>query len=119
MKRSDKMPVVKIHKPEQLPLRDLTQQKFDVWKNQLRVWLASDDSLAHFLPNGQYSRWEAEEANPLRIVQLVQPGPDLELQPEATVAQRQILLDKRRRQLDIFISQVASCVSINHYNTVV
>ena len=113
------MPVVKIHAPEKLPVRDLTQQKFDVWKTQLRAWLSSDDSLAHFLTNGRYNQWEAEEANPLRIPHLVQPGPDPELPADATAVQQQDLLDKRRRQLDIFLSQVANCVSDNHYTTVV
>ena len=113
------MPVVKIHAPEQLPLRELTEQKFSVWKTQLRAWLASDDSLAHFLPTGDYSEWESEELNPLRIPHLVQPGPDPDLPADPTDAQTRQLLDKRRRQLDIFLSQVASCVSLNHYNTVV
>jgi len=48
-----------------------------------------------------------------------EPGPDVDLPAGATEAQRRQLLDKRRRQLDIFLSQVATCVSINHYNTVV
>ena len=113
------MPVVKVRQPEQLPLRDLTEQKFSVWKNQLRAWLGSNDSLAPFLPTGQYHTWQAEEVNPNRIDQLIQPGPDRDLQQDATQAQRDQLLDKRRRQLDIFLSQVASCVSLNHYNTVV
>ena len=100
-------------------MRDLTEQQFSIWKNQLRAWLASDDSLAPFLPTGQYNTWESEETNPHRITELVQPGPDLDLRENPTEAQRTQLLDKRRRQLDIFLSQVASCVSLNHYNTVV
>ena len=113
------MPVVKIHAPEQLPLRGLMEEKFSIWKNQLRVWLASDDALAPFLPTGQYSEWLAEEVNPLRIVALVNPGPDIDLAENATPPQIAQLLNKRQRQLDIFLSQVASCVSTNHYNTVV
>ena len=89
------MPVVKIHAPEQLPLRELTEQKFSIWRNQLRVWLASDDSLAPFLAAGQYSQWESEEANLDRIRQLVQPGPDPGLPENHTQAQRE-LLEKRR-----------------------
>ena len=81
------MPVVKIHTPEQLPARDLTEQKFSIWKTQLHAWLSSDDTLAHFLPTGDYSEWQAEKTNPLRITQLVAPGPDLDLPAEATQAQ--------------------------------
>ena len=113
------MPVAKIRSPEPLPLKDLSEQKFGIWKTQLKAWLSSDDTLAPFLPTGNYSTWQAEETNPLRITELVQPGPDPDLPQNPTQAQRDQLLEKRRRQLEIFISQVASCVSINHYNTVV
>ena len=53
----------------------------------------------------------------MRIQALNNQDPDLT--PDATQAQRNTLLGKRRRQLEVFISQVASCVSLNHYNTVV
>ena len=113
------MPVIKIHKPEQLPVRELSEQLFDVWRLQLRAWLSSDQDMAQFLPRGRYSQWEAEEAYPDRIRQLVVTGPDPELPDNPTETQTEELLDKRRRQLEIFLIQVASCVSLNHYTTVV
>ena len=72
------MPTTKIKQPEPLPLRDLTEEKFGVWRTQLRAWLASDDLLAPFLPTGEYSEWDSEEANPMRIRQLAALDPDLQ-----------------------------------------
>ena len=99
------MPVVKIKPPEPLPLRDLSEQKFGIWKNQLKAWLASDDTLAVFLPTGTYPQWESEEVNPRRIQQLIQPGPDPDLPANPHQAHRDQLLDKRCRQLEIFLRE--------------
>ena len=57
------MPVAKIHTPEKLPARGLTEQQFVVDKAQLRAWLYSDKALGHFLPDSRYSQWLAEETN--------------------------------------------------------
>ena len=104
------MPVAKIHPPEKLPVRGLTDQQFQVWKTQLRAWLYSDEALGHFLPDGRYNTWQAEETNADRIQILADPDPELPNNP--TQLQRDELLTKRRRQLVIFLSQVANCVSI-------
>ena len=105
------MPVAKIHPPEKLPNKGLTEQNFKVWKTQLRTWLYSDEALGHFLTDGRYNEWQAEE-----VIQLTDPDPELPQHP--TQIQRDELLTKRRRQLVIFLSQVANCVSLNHYTTV-
>ena len=49
------MPVAKIHLPEKLPVRGLTEQQFQIWQTQLRAWLYSDEALGHFLPDGWYN----------------------------------------------------------------
>ena len=110
------MPVAKIHPPEKLPVRGLTDHQFQIWKIQLRAWLYSDEALGHFLPDGRYANWQAEETTPQKIQQLAEP--DTELPQNPTQLQRDNLLTKRMRQLVIFLSQVANCVSINHYTTV-
>ena len=97
------MPVAKIHPPEKLPVRDLTEQQFQVWQTQLRAWLYSDEALGHFLPDGRYSQWEAEETNPNRIQAFPNP-PDPELPQNPTQGQRDELPTKHRRQLVIFLS---------------
>ena len=111
------MPIAKIHPPEKLPVRGLTEQQFQVWQTQLRAWLYCDEALSHFLTDGRYAEWEAEEVNPHRIAELL-GNPDPELPQNPTAAQETDLLTKRRRQLVIFLSQVANCVSVNHYTTV-
>ena len=110
------MPVAKIHPPAQLPERGLTEQQFQVWQTQLRAWLYCDEALGHFLPDGRYNQWQAEETNAHRIPALADPDPELPQNP--TEAQIEDLLTKRRRQLVVFLSQVANCVSTNHYTTV-
>ena len=110
------MPVTKIHPPTQLPVRGLTEQQFQVWQTQLRAWLYCDEALGHFLPDGRYSQWQSEETNADRIQALADPDPELPQNP--TEAQTADLLTKRRRQLVVFLSQVANCVSTNHYTTV-
>ena len=88
------MPVAKIHPPEKLLVRGLTDQQFQVWKTQLRAWLYSDDALGHFLPDGIYANWQAEETNAQRILNLADLDPEHPLNP--TQLQRDDLLIKRR-----------------------
>ena len=111
------MPTVKIHAPTPLPDRGLTELRYNIWQNQLKSWLDSDDVLAQFMPRGRYSTWEAEERNPLRLDEVANGDPDLPA--DATDAQRQDLLEKRRRQLGVFLSQVASTVATSMYTTVI
>ena len=111
------MPTVKIHAPTPLPDRGLTEQKYDIWQNQLKSWLDSGDILAQFMPRGRYGVWEAEERNQLRLDAVADGDPDLP--QDATDAQTQDLLEKRRRQLGVFLSQVASTVATNMYTTVI
>ena len=93
------MPIAKIHQPEKLPVRGLTEQQFQVWQTQLRAWLYSDKALGHFLPDGRYNEWQAEENNAHPIPVLADPDPELPQNP--TQVQRDELLTKRRRQLYI------------------
>ena len=88
------MPIAKIHPPEKLPVCSLTEQQFQVWKTQLRAWLYSDETLGHFLPDGRYANWQAEETNAHRIVTLADPHPELPQDP--TQLQRDKLLTKTR-----------------------
>ena len=68
--------------------------------------------MSNFLPDRPYDAWQSEEANPHRVPDLAPTDPDVP--PNATVNQRAALLTKRRRQCQIFLSQVAKCVSETH-----
>ena len=61
-------------------------------------------------------RVHREKLNAQRTLQLANLDPELPQKP--TPIQREELLTKRRRQLVVFLSQVANCVSTNHYTTV-
>ena len=69
------------------------------------------------MPRGRYAVWLAEERNPLRIEALA--NGDLDIPQDATEEQRLDLLEKRRRQLGVFLSQVASTVATSMYTTVI
>ena len=107
------MPTAKVHPPNPLPPRSLTQTQFDIWASELEAWLAADDNQALFLPGAIYGEWQLEEDNPHRGAVVLATDPDLPAKP--TQAQRDSLRDKRRRQCKVFLSQVAKCVSQNHY----
>ena len=107
------MPSAKVHTPNPLPPKSLTQTQFDIWAAELQAWLAADDHNAQFLPGRMYGEWRSEEQNLDRIPVLAAGDPDLPAEP--TQQQRASLIDKRRRQCQVFISLVAKCVSENHY----
>ena len=107
------MPKAKVNAPEPLPPKGLTQTQFDIWAAKLEAWLAADDSQAFFLPGRLYGDWQLQEQNPHRVA-VVAPG-DPELPVDPTQQQRDALVDKRRRQCQVFILLVAKCVSENHY----
>ena len=71
------MPMAKVHAPNPLPLKSLTQTQFDIWSAELQAWLASDDSQAQFLPGSLYEDWQSEEQNPHRIAAVWPGDPDL------------------------------------------
>ena len=112
------MPTAKVHAPSPWPPKQLTQQQFNIWSSELEAWLASDKIQANFLPDRLYSTWQSQEQNPHRIPQLAEAG-DQDLPNNATPAQQLALLTKRRRQLQVFLSQVAKCVSENHYMEII
>ena len=103
------MPSAKVHPPNPLPPKALTQTQFDIWSAELQAWLAADDTQAQFLPGAIYAEWQSEEQNPHRIAATIATDPDLPAAP--TQAQRDALTAKRRRQCQVFLSLVAKCVS--------
>ena len=107
------MPTAKVHAPNPLPPKSLTQTQFDIWSAELQAWLSSDETQAQFLPGSLYETWQSEEENPNRIAAVL-PG-DPETPADATAAQLAALVAKRRRQCKVFLSLVAKCVSENHY----
>ena len=110
------MPGIKIFPPSQLPVKNLSQQQLEQWIVQLEIWLGQDNDMARFMERGIYRNWAADEVTPHRIAALHNNDP--KNLPALTDPQRDELLQERQRQLRTFLSQIAGCVSIEHYATI-
>ena len=72
------MPTVKILPPNPLPLKGLTQQKFDQWMSELKLYLGSDDDMERFMTEGIYNQWEAAKNNLHRIANVHDDDPAIQ-----------------------------------------
>jgi hypothetical protein len=99
------MTAIKIEPPAKLPEQGVTEVQFNIWREELEVYLEQDPRFAAFMAGGPYSRWEALEANPDRLSRPA--GGDTERD-----------LPARRRQLRTFLSLVAKKVDVLHFNIV-
>ena len=61
LKLSD-MPSLKIYPPSQLPDRDVTETQFNIWQEELEVYLLQEKDYAVFLKDGAYETWESLES---------------------------------------------------------
>ena len=96
------MPSVKLHPPNPLPPKTLTQQQYDIWKTELQAWLSGDDVLSLFLPDRKYPNWASEEQDPHQINDL--NTTDADIPNNSTQQQQDDLLTKRRRRVHTFLS---------------
>ena len=64
------MPSLKIYPPTQLPDRDVTETQFNIWQEELEVYLLQEKDYAVFLKDGAYETWESLESNKDRIAAL-------------------------------------------------
>ena len=55
------MPTIKIYPPSQLPDRNVSENEFYIWKEQLEVYLNQEESFQQFLEDGKYNTWKKEE----------------------------------------------------------
>ena len=99
------MAPIKIYPPTKLPEKGVTDLLFNIWVEEIEVYLSQDDRFTPFMRGGPYSTWLAYDANADRIA-----GP----QGEDAAAD----LPTRRAQLRTFLSIVAKACDINHYNVV-
>ena len=61
------MPSLKIYPPSQLPDRGVTETQFNIWQEELEVYLMQEKDYAVFLQDGSYATWESLESNKDRI----------------------------------------------------
>ena len=115
------MPTIKIYPPSQLSDRNVSEIEFNIWKEELEVYLSQEDSFQQFLEDGKYDTWKKEEEsrNGKRITELnAEEGQDANgeaLAPD--IVER--LLKQKNRDLRTFLSIIGKCVSQGHYSSVV
>ena len=115
------MPTIKIYPPSQLPDRNVSEIEFNIWKEDLEVYLSQEESFRQFLEDGKYDTWKKEEdsRNGKRITELkAEEGQDENgdvLAPD--VVER--VLKQKNRDLRTFLSLIGKCVSQGHYSSVV
>ena len=109
------MPSIKIYPPAQLPDRDVTETQFNIWQEELEVYLMQEKDFAVFIEGGAYDKWESQESNRNRIPNLTsqdtlaadQAVPRTAAEAEAA---NEVFLDKIRKNLRTTLSIVGKCV---------
>jgi len=97
---------IKIYAPTRLPDHSLSEQGFQTWKTELRIYLNQEDKFLVFMPGGLYAKWEpAEEGTRLKV----------KAKKGVPLVDDEVDLDSRNRDLDLFLSLIAKTVSENHY----
>ena len=67
------MAEMKIHPPERLNISGISEAHFEIWKNQLEVFLGTNKKFRKFKPGNNYATWIAAEVNEARIITPVAP----------------------------------------------
>ena len=108
------MPSIKVYPPSQLPDRGVNETQFNIWVEELEVYLSQEAEYRVFLAGEDYGVWQSQENNPARLTDL--KGSDVD--GRRTIAQNSSQLKIRQRQLRTVLSIVGKCVSIGHYDSV-
>ena len=66
------MPSIKIYPPTPLPDRKVDETQFNIWTEEIEVYLSQENDFALFLPGAIYDNWASFETNNLRIDALKQ-----------------------------------------------
>ena len=94
------MAPIKIYPPTKLPEKGVTDLLFNIWMEEIEVYLSQDDRFTPFMRGGTYSAWEAYDVNADRIT--------------APLAEDNLAaLPTRRAQLRTFLSIVAKACDVN------
>ena len=115
---------MKIYPPAQLPDRDVTETEFNIWQEELEVYLLQEKDFAVFLKDGGYDEWESFETNNNRIAALkdediLAADADARRSAEQAAAANETFLKNVRKNLRTALSIVGKCVSQGHYNSVI
>ena len=64
------MSSIKIYPPRPVPARNVNETQFNIWTEEIEVYLSQEKDFAIFLPGALYENWESLEANNRRITAL-------------------------------------------------
>ena len=104
------MPTIKVYAPNQLPDRGVSETQFNIWIEELEIYLSQEADFRLILPGEAYPEWESHENNLDRLTAV--KGED-----EAAAIDG-AKLKVGHRQLRTVLSVVGKCVSIGHYDAV-
>ena len=98
-----KMPSIKIYPPTPLPDRNVSETQFNIWSEELEVYLSQEKDFAIFLPGGNYGEWISFETSNVRIAALkandvIQANAANRLTADQAQEQNNERLVKRRHQ---------------------
>ena len=116
------MPTIKIYPPSQLPEKKLTETQFNIWREELEVYLSQEKCFKVFLPGEIYHQWESAETYSHRIRALNNAdvvAPDGQINRATAEQENEEKLSDIRVHLRTVLAIVGKCVSEGHYNTVV
>ena len=99
------MPGVKVYPPDTLPAQGVNEDDFNIWQEQLTVYLLQDNNNERFFDGGIYAEWSSEEEFPGRI--RIPAAPD-----------QAAILPTRRRELRTLISQIAKSCHKTDFQTI-
>ena len=99
------MPNTKVHAPDALPAQGVTEEDFNIWAEELVIFLIQNDAYENFLEGGLYSTWEANETYAVRI--RTHAAPD-----NATH------LAKRRKELRTFLGHIVKSCHKNDFQSI-
>ena len=96
---------IKIYPPNQLPAEGVSDVQFKIWKEELEVYLETEDKFEKFMAGGRYEDWQPAENFEQRIQNHKPPDTADDL-------------NKIRKDLRQFITLVAKYVHMDYYNPI-
>ena len=121
------MPSLKIYPPTRLPSSGITETQFNMWQEELEVYISQEPDFKVFLPSKLYENWTSYEENSPRIPELkqndtvtaghIRNGRAITDQEAEQINDDK--LDNIRDNLRTVLSLVGKCVSEGHYTSVI
>ena len=119
---------IKIYPPQKLQDKGVNETQFNIWTEELEVYLTQDDDFSVFLPGGDYEEWLSQETNPERLIAIkpehraqrarADDADRAAINAAADQEDRQAL-NKIRKNLRTILSIIGNCVPEGQYISVV